>query len=460
MDIKGWDLIFGCSRERVNAQLAANQKKLISSFLWENEVICIQGEFGPWQMELHGANQLLRFTTPIQAGTLTLKRGTNQVIDLSGVQPEMELQLDFIDNVDTTQVKELKFNCKVAGKQPGDRSPGAVTCVTPDSSGKITPQTAPLAWSMLNDHLAQVFIANQNKLAYVFAQLNAVAPGSNGWMAPQKYVYSYYEPVGKDPGQAGVGAEGAAGYLVIFSLLTDRDLPTRLPSVDGDLFDTQHELFLMIASGKFLEHILLPLLPQAYGHGATAANFAYQPCDPNTITVGQPVCDETFGQIVNRGNLGCDSVRVGLIDYYPYVTDMTLTVEDNAVNVATAGRATITGMGSDYISFTIHQRNPVTYNPTTGKLSMQADPNPSANYERHISAGGLIAMPLINLIANGIVDVMVSKISQSITGAVSTSQLNGIGEAAPAAVRWNGLEHFQVTAGKLNTALALRGNYQ
>lgn len=443
MDIMGWDIVLGCSLNRINQQLTANMSGLISTFIVNDNAITIQGEFGAWQLEMYGANQLLRFSTPIKNGSLTIRRsnGSSDQVDISGINPIMELQLAFIDNVSVANVKDLKFNCTITGMQPGDTTPGAVTSVNPDSSGKISQQNDPETWGLLQDLLPKVFIANQDKLAYVFAQVNLAPPESASWMAPKRFVYSYYEPVG-----------GSTGYLVIYSVLTDRAVPTSIPAADGALFDADHELFLMISSGEFLQRLLMPTLPDAYGHGASAANFVYAPYD------------NTSGQIVNAGNLACGKVKEGAVDYYPEITNLTINVDNDAVTSTARGKFAITGLAHAYVTFSVSTRNPLVYDAANNSLAFQRDPNPSHKYDKHIPwweyvatvVGGAIILAIVDVV----IDLVTNSLAGSVSGAVWGSGENSLAYAASTVIQWNGIEHFQVEDAGLATAFYMRGNYQ
>jgi hypothetical protein len=445
VDTKGWDAVFVSSVAVVNKQLAANMSHLITTFDFRQGNVHFYGDFGPWQVTLNGSGKLVRFETPMNHLTLELTAAGGKVTTMpfQNVKPVMEMQLSFIGNPSNSQVKELRFNCTVKGSKPGDQTPGAVTTVTPDASGQISennPDTA-AAWGLLNEHLPELFIANRDSLNYVFAQVNLVPPASDSWLAPKRFEYLYVNPVA-----------GNTGFLAVLAVTTDRDISGLKLEIDGSLLDTTHEVFVAISEGLFLQQVIMPSLPSAFGNGATAANFVYQAATP------------TSGQIVNQGQLSAGSVREGAIDYYPKINSLSITIDGDKAVTVTNGSFDITGLLNAYVTYDVTVRNAFHYDTATNTFSFLNDPNPSVNYDKHVPWYDYVFALIGGAIILAIVDTVISLVTDSIADSVSHSTGSGgqntVAQAGAIVVAWNGLEHIQVQSATLAQAFSLCGQYR
>jgi hypothetical protein len=471
MDMKGWDAVFVRSLVGVNEQLAANMHQLVSTFDLTKDRIRISGTFGAWQIVETGSGKLLRFETPITDGTLevTLPDGQVSSHDLSGIRPLMEMQLTFINNTTGGNQTKLKFNCTLVGHGPGDQTPGAVTTVDPDVAKKVTD---PEVTALIRTYLPEVFIANREQLAYPFAQVNLVPPASASWLAPKYLAYLYLHPT-----------TGHLGFLAILSLTTTRDV-SKLPlEVDGTLLDTTHEVFLLVSNRLFLEHQILPMLPAAYGHGATPANFAVQNvshptgqvldhkdliihADGTATHTQVPVMIESFtdGKIINQGNLTCNPVHYGAEDYYPIITALEMVVQDASMVSTIAGYFDITGLAGASVTFTVVLNNKFAYDSKTNAISFLPDPNPIRNSVNHIPTWEWIVAAIGGPIIIAVVDLVIYEVTSAlgvaVTNSVGASGQNSLAQAGPAVVSWTGMEHFQITDMGLHQHVYLRGTYR
>jgi hypothetical protein len=437
MQIHGWDTTFVCSAKRVNQLLQEHMSQLLVTFAYRDEAMEIAGEFQPWHIVLGGSEQLLRFAMPIKSGKL-VNNLTNKNYDLAGVIPIMELQLHFIDNARVANTKELRFNFTVVGAHAGVTTPGAVTTVTPDSSpDHRLKQEDPsgVAWSMLHDAFPKMLIHNRAQLSYVFATVNLVPPSSATWLAPKRFEYLYAEPV-----------QGGVGYLGVLASTTDRDVSHLQRAVDPALLQGDYQLYYLISQAMFMEHVVMPGLPQAYGHGATPGNF-----------------DWSAGAIRNNGRLSAGSVKWGLIHYHPHINTLTITVDDDALQSNASGRFDITGLKHAYVKFDFGTHNLITFDAATQSIKFEKDPHPSRHHKKHIPwydylAGG-IGGPVILGVVDGVISVVSSSIASSVSHSLNVGGSLSVANMAVATVKWKGLEHFDVQDAGLATNFYLRGNY-
>lgn len=432
MDTYGWDLVYACRMDRVNDSLKAGMQELIVSFDYNDGDIEITGTFDAWRLVFGGADKLLRFETPIKTGTVTVK-SLNQTFGISGIVPEMELQLSFVDNVSTANVKDLKFNCITVGKKPGDQTSGAVTLVTPDTGDKFKEieqhDKYRVLFGVLHDNLPKLFIANRDKLAYVFAQVNLFIGGSSNWMTPKQYEYVYDQPV-----------SGKTGYLGILCMVTDGDISSLPRKIDTALTSGDCEVFFMMSKAMFMQHVLLPVLPRAYGHGATAGNFIYK-----------------AGSIKNNGRLNMGRVKAGLAYYYPHLDSVTITVEDSEIRTSASGSFDITGLKDAYVTFSVGTTNKAAFDKSRKVLAFEHDNHPTRQYHKHIPkwewiVGGPLA-PIVDLV----IYIVSKEVPSSVTKAVNAG--GGLAAVATPVINWHGLKHFDVQDAGLSESFYMRGMY-
>ena len=425
MELFGWDTVFACSNSRVNEQLKANMSQLIVSFDYEESGIKITGEFDAWSIVQGGSDTLLHFETPIKSGSIT---AMGQTYDLAGVTPVLELQLDFIENTSVKGEDNLKFNCKVVGTHPGDTTPGAVTVVNTDTSNKLTG----IAKDMLHDNLPKCLIANKSKLAYIFASIGN--PSAENWLTPKRFAYIYTQPV-----------SGSEGSLAVLGVVTDRDISGLQKNVDSSLLNGQYNYYFAMSSNLFLEHVVMPGLPAAYGHGTNSGSFKM-----------------SGNSIVNTGNIGCDSHKWGLITYYPSLNSLNISVQSDSLKTSAGGRFDITGLANAYVTFNIGSVNKCVFHPDQKTISFDADPNPTKDYSKHIpwydwvgaAIGGVVILGIVSGVMYAICGAVASSVSDSINSGGNLS----IAKIASFNVNWSGLTNFDVKNAGLSGAFYMRGD--
>lgn len=398
---------------------------MLVTFDYEESGIKITGTFDAWQIIKGGSDTLIHFQTPIKSGTLT---AIGQTFDLAGVQPVMELQLDFIENTSVQGEKNLQFNCNVVGTKVGDKTSGAVTMVNPDISGKL----AGMGASILQDNLPKCIIANKAKLAYIFASIGN--PSKQSWLTPKRFVYLYSEPV-----------SGNEGSLVVLGTVTDRDISGLQKNVDSSVLTGTYNYYFMMSSELFLQYIVMPGLPNSYGHGTTASTFKM-----------------TGNAITNNGDIGCDAQKWGLIWYYPGISSLNVGIQSGSLVTNASGRFDITGLANAYVTFSIGSTNPCKFHPDQKTISFDADPNPTQNYDKVIpwydwigaAFGGLIILGIVAGVMYAVTGAVASAVSSAINASGNISVANNV----PYNVAWNGLTTFDVKDAGLSDAFYMKGN--
>lgn len=436
MDAYGWDVVYACSGEYINRQLANNAAKLIRSFTYEDAAIKLTGQFGAWKIVPGGSGPLLQFETPITTGQVLFKQ-FNETVSLNGVVPLVQMQLQLPKGGNQQVVRTLVFDCTHPGKRTGDTTPGAVTVVNPDITGvlgkhpKMDQPEAAIAAAALTAGLGAVFVQNVAQLNFVFADMLPVPSGQNAdWLAPVNATYAYQQPVG-----------GALGGIAILGVLSNRSI-TNLPR----RFDTNlllnKDFGFLLSGPAFMQHVVVPSLPLGFQGN----------CHTNDFTVNAD------GSITRSEGFNLNDVRVGLINYTPHVTAVNYHIDDTTMRCYVATSTDITGLKDAYVTNTVTSNNASAFNPATRTLSFQNDPHKSTTQDSHIPCWEKGLGALTFGIMNVVIDAVSLAIQNSVGDLTSSKTAQSLGNLAPGLVRWSGQQSVTVNAGGLADNVYMQGS--
>ncbi|QOS99898.1 TULIP family P47-like protein [Brevibacterium sp. JNUCC-42] len=417
----GWDVVHVGTIDFMNKQLKKymNDNKITFTYVDENTSVTLT--FDNWEIVPGGASKLLRVKTLVKEGELIFMGNSTKIDDIC---PVLELQLGFFQQSNT---QKLAFNFLVKGEREGDQREGAVTVIDPDINKVFSPGN--MVYTFLKLTLADMFINNKGRVSHIFAELNGST--SISWMKPEKYKYSYYSPTNNPE----------KGFLVIFSVVTNRDISTLPESIDGAILDNNHDSFLVLSEKLFLEHIVMPELPNSFGHGATINHFRFESTSPTT------------GVIKNTRDLGAAPVRSGLIDYYPVFTNLNIKVEGNKLHMKASGKCDVTGLPGGYISFDVEAKYSFSYDRNNKRIQFNLDSTPKVHTEQHIPAWVWVT----GLVWIGIIYGMVSALESSLATALRINLNTNIGKLKADVVRWSGMDQEEITDCVLDVAFCIKG---
>lgn len=420
-----WDAVFACNGDWINRQLETSADKFPATFDYEDNAISVSGSFGTWNIVPGGSDRLLQFNTPIMKGSVVDKQ-SGQTFSLDGAVPLVQLQLSFIQMESDRSSQSLKFNCKKVGNKPGDTTPGAVTVLNPDTTGKIN--TGSLALDLLKSSLAKCFIASQNALDFVFANISLVPPQGASWLNLKQLAYAYQQD-----------EDGVLGSLAVLGMFDDVDISNQDRVFDSALLRKEDQFGFVLAGSRFFEYILLPGMFRAYA-GSSANQFRW-----NGAT-----------EIDNNGNISLNSVKVGLIYYSPYINNLTVRLEGSSIRTIAGGRCNITGLTDAYITFSITSLNPSRYNPLSRVISFASDPNKSITHSTHIPWWESLLGALTLGIMNVVIDAVSLAIEDAIAGAVGQTGVS-IESMGARLISWPGQDAITPTDGGLEENFYFRG---
>ncbi|TVR09427.1 MAG: hypothetical protein EA385_07185 [Salinarimonadaceae bacterium] len=421
-----WDAVFACSGDWINGELKKAAKQFPSSFSYEDDAIKATGDFAAWSLVAGGSDQFIQFETPIAKGSV-IDKASGATYPLDGAVPLVQFQLAFVQPESDPKARQLKFNCKVVGKKPGDKTPGAVTVLNADASGKA--KIPALILDLLQTALAEAFIASQKQLSFVFAHLSLVPPPGASWLTLKKLAYTYLQT-----------EDDVLGSLAVLGMFDDVDISKQNRVFDSALLRKGDQFGFVLAGSRFFQHILLPAMPGAY-RGSSASQFYW--------TGGT--------SIINKGNVTLDKVKVGAIWYPPVISSLNVSLVGSQIRTIAAGTCDITGLADAYISFSVTSQNESSYNAASRTISFLPDPHKSITHSAHIPWWEKVIGVFTAGIMNVVIEAVSLAIEDAVSGAVGHTGVSSAGMGAQL-VTWPGQSAVTPTDGGLEENFYFRGS--
>jgi len=431
MDSNGWDVVYACSGNYINKQLASSQDEYIQSFAYEDSAIKMSGSFGIWQIVPGGSGPILQFNTPITQGSVTIK-STNETIPLDGAIPLVQMQLSVIKAPPGEDITHnLVFNCTILGKGNGDTTSGAVTVIDPDTSGNLQKEKdGALAAALLVTGLGNCFLQNAAQLGFVFANVLPVPTGQNSdWLTPKAMAYAYQQP-----------SNNTLGGLAILGLLDSTDMSNLPRYFDSNLL-VQKDFGFILSARPFMQNVIMPALPAAFGGNALINDFALN--SDNIIVQSQP--------------FSLDDVKVGLINYSPDVTSLSFSIEDTSMRCFVDTKTDITGLVDAYVTNSVTSNNQSYFDVSTRMLTFLNDPNKTVTEDKYIPWWESVLGALTLEIMNVVIDAISLAIENAVGDLVSSKTATALGTVAPGLISWNGQDNINITAGGLEDNVYMQG---
>ncbi len=422
MNTYGWDSVFVLSVAEANKQLAANMSQLIDTFDFAYTAglapTTIQGTFAPWQIVPGGSNTIIQMQFPIQTGTMSIS-GIGDY-SLNGVSVELQISLGILPSTVQAQTDTLAFN--FSGSTVSTATGITYVC-TLDPNHQI-PDTYE---SLLGDSLIQCLLTNTAAITYVFATIDLM-PSSESWLTPAESVFCYQQPVG-----------GTAAYLSILSMTTVQNVSGMSRNIDSGLLNAAYDWSMAISPGMFLKGVIQPTLPTVFGNGTTASTFTY---------------NASQTAIQNTRAFGVGKVTSGLIDYYPQITSLSMTISNNALHSVTSGNCDLYAGIS--MTFTITSNNVMVFNTGNQTFTFNTDPNPSETHDDDIPTWEeILFLGLVDIIMDVVVNFIANDIADQLNTITGTRSFAGV---SPYVVQWTGMNSLNVKAGGLSTSFYMQGS--
>lgn len=437
MDLHGWDVVTAVDIATINNVLEKSTSSLLPVFDFTNTSLDISfsGKFGPWLIQPGGSANRIKMMVPITSGTLTAPQ-FREPIDLTGVQPIIDMALDIIQTSSGSQ--SVVFSFKTNSPTPNDQD-GTIYVANPDASGLLAIRDpSGQAAAIISQWLGEVFVSNADKISFVFATI-ILNPQGMEWLSPKATSLSYFQ-----------STDGKTQALGIQSLTQASWSADGLATaIDPSLMNGQRGYFFALAPAVFLKNLLLPNVAAALKVGAGSLQFNPPP---------SPDQPESCS-ITNSGAIPMGSVRSGAIDYYPQLNTYQVQISGSQIITTASGQFDITGLHDAYVTFdNLSIVMEVSYD-TTGKVvtfNVVSKSSPSTDehipwYEKEITW----IVPVIGLIVNAVMDIVVAVVENAVTSAVTSSGQLSINAIPVASAVWTGLDNFSATDVSLSSALII-----
>lgn len=426
MNTFGWDTVYVLGVDRVNDALASRKDQLIQTFdiAPGGELpLAAGGTLASWRVVAGGSGQILHLKMTVGEGTCTFQIGTPKTVDLSGIGLVVAVQLHLLPSPSRRKLEELRFNIDRAGKMGQPNEPGMITPVAlHDPKNRLDQAERALLTAAISSYIA----ANGRKISFIFATINLVPPSTESWLTPVRSAYVYAD------------RQGGTGALGILSVTTDREIASLPRQVDAALLSAEYEASYGISQQMFLEHVIRPGLPQAFGHGTSAATFSY---------------DAGSRSIVNTKAIPTDGVKEGAITYHPKIRKLSITTDSSGLRSSYQGdcdlKAGIT------MKFWINTKNPAVYNAESKAIAFLPDRNPDSRHEAdipwYLSFLGLLVKPIVELVVKLVADEIAKSLTRQAGEKISLTR------NPPTSIHWVETRTLNVQAAAVHQGFFMQG---
>lgn len=318
----GWDTTYILRVSDVNSVLKVSPAvpTEFSQTVDPDENYKVEGKFGKWQIGLGGSGAIIFFAVPITQGSLT---SNDKSYDMSGSTVYISLKLKYIPQIPSNgSIPSMKtspnlgvFKNDLLEKDDlvadsEDRSAADPAVVVQNLVFSGPPPTTFIRALMIGG-MQEWFNANIVQFAYIFAtvSLNELAADKEfQWLKPTYTGYGYFDGLKED-----------SSYFGILSMTDNRSSEGLSNQIAPGSIPPDSKAGFNIALPRYMEKVIFPGLVKGFPR-ATISSFTLKA--NNTV-------------IENTSPLECDKVRVGLIDYTPYIHDFVLQVVGDEIQVYT-----------------------------------------------------------------------------------------------------------------------------
>ncbi len=418
MDLQGWDTAYATTLDLINKSLA-KPEGVLTSFELDEEGMSLAGKFGAWSIVPGGSGTLLHLKIDIASGTISGGGAPNAKLD--GLSVIFEIDLLLLPP-DASKQQKLVFNFQKVGKASDKPSPGLIVPIKVNDPNKVL---SFMQEAVLGAGIAQNLVTKAADISFAFAQVNLVPPdAASSWLTPVKCAYTYYETT------------AGAGYLVILSSTTNRDISGLSRNVDPALVSGTGNAFFGVSEAMFQQHVILPVLPKVYTK-TDASYFAFNAANKH-INATKPI--------------PLNGVKSGAIWYYPIIQSLDVKVSGSTVVSTVTGNCDM-HMGMS-MTFSVTSTSQSSFNATKATLSLAKDPKPQTSHASHIPWYDYLIGAIPDIIMAIVVPIIADGIADGLNSQVSDMDFAKLG---PLSVKWPGMKTFDISGGGLNSAFQMSG---
>lgn len=326
MDIYNWDMVCAVSCQELNKKLKVSASDSFREFTWsDNAGNQISGVFDGWEIVSGGDAQRINIITPIRTGTLRASvLGQSVDVGVDGLCPRLQVELAFV-NGGSGGDTHLKFNFACVRTKGSAVTFGDGSIVVLDNDvNNLFPEEDAIIPALFCELLAQMIVARQEELAFIFAEVLTIPPESeNAWMKLHLLQYAYNEKI-----------KGELGCLAVLGILKNNPSPPHPDELqlifDSSLVRDGGSIGFMISRHMFMEAVVLPGMTDVF-KGSKLSQF----------------CLGDYDVIKNNGDISLDEIN----GYTPYFNNLNMEVVDDKIIINnTWGRCDVVKKSS-YVTF-------------------------------------------------------------------------------------------------------------
>lgn len=418
-DTLGWDTVFAIRMNDVNSAIV-KQKTTPANFSADAPLgpgSSISGNFRDWQLTTGADGENVNVLVPISCGTFTFN---NDTYDLTGVTVTAQYHLNVIPpNPPVTKPTKTgtKHNIVVSDKAPNPHVPvvSAVFVDVPASTSAKWPTSMSIqsVEALIMSSMGIYLGDNVKDFTQVFAavDLNVMADqGTLQWLSPALTSYAFAD-----------GGTVGNSFFGVLTLTSDIGRATNLKhQLASSAIPTTQRSALLISQQLFMREAIFPGLPHAFENASTS-DFKLVNNDTEVVNNGS-------------GKVKLDSVKVGAIDYHPYIDSFDLVINTTEFHTTLEVKVNISPGIDTYITFnTWHGLKLEKKNNGKQTIGYSETRPYSATHRNHTSPGVIITeviagiiVSVVGLVVGKIVDTLAKRIIVAIIVAIIAGIITAI----------------------------------
>lgn len=325
----GWDTVNCVSLPVVNQvlQSSSNYPPQLTMNLNESENWTLTTDFGPWIISPGGSGAILIMKLPLTSATMTY--GSNSLAFTNGYAL-ISLKLRYVPQPPTgvaatdAPIDIEKLIAEAEARTPDD--PAVV--IQRINYGSATPTEEQKA--LFVGSISLLLNANLASFTHIFTVVNLnqkAAQKEFVWLKPTYTSYAYFQ-----------GLDDASSYFAVLNQTQGRSPEGLTNQVAASAIPSKMNASILISPTLFMQQFVLPGLPRAFTH-ASASNF-------KLVNLDQA--------IVSDSRIQLDNIRVGAIDYTPYMDTFRMQLVGDEVQINTKVSINISPGIDAYISATYY----------------------------------------------------------------------------------------------------------
>ncbi|MEV0392375.1 TULIP family P47-like protein [Polymorphospora rubra] len=401
--IDNWDTCYAIRLSDANRVIEREAKwpATFQQVINEKKNYGLHGDFGVWQMSRGGSGEIVYLKVRITSGVVTYYTD--------------DFSLD-----DATAYVAVKLRYLPQGSARAAENPAVSTdnlrvntLSSTDDDPPASVRSLVLSWDPDEDEMAlmlgalnQWFNNHLEAFTHVFASVDLNAKAADDqfqWLSPTSHGYAY---------QNGTDDESSYfGVLCMTQNNPDTNLNWSLPS--GAIPAGSRAGF-TISLARFLSNVVKPGLPKSF-EDATDSSFRL---------------NDSQNVIENVGKLKMKAVRVGAIDYTPYVNSFVLQVVGEEIQIRTLAKVDISPGIRAVIDTTTYQKLIVVDKPDgTQTLDYEQSRDPYVFHTIETDIGIEIMQWIIVLaaaVASAVAGEVIEKVSQKIAACIVIAIVAGL----------------------------------